>query len=328
MKQVQSYISVWLNGKFSIYQMRIFIKIVQRAQILMKMQGGKYSDYIDKAYSLDGWNVNFAVAVNEIVGSSSHNYEPLKSAIEDMERVWIVKHYDWDKKTWYSTPVIYNASIEEGSGILRFTCAQWVIDYICNFRKYGYREYDYNIAMKLRNPYAAKLYLLTCSQNKGLKYSIESFKAWLGADNRYKRASDFARRCLEPARKELEEKGVNGFSYTFVHEREGKATSKVTGILIEPVKRNEVSIDAAQMRADVETELPPTLINYLSTQCGFTIKEMARVKKSLVEFVKLPDWQFKIADIVERARRKRKNHGWIIQGMRGEVEKNRTPSKG
>lgn len=321
MKQAQSYMSVMLNGRFTVYQMRIFLKIVQRAQLIMKSQGGKYSDYIDKAYNMDGYNVNFAVAVSEIVGASCHNYEPLKQAIVDMEKKWIVSHYDWDKKVWYSTSVVYNARIEEQSGILRWTCADWVINYIADFRKYGYREYDYNVAMSIRNPSTAKLYLLTCSQNKPLEYKLEYIKKWLGMEGVYKRATDFARKCLEPARRELEEKNVNGFAYEFIHEREGKKTSRVVGVKIIPVKRGKAEVDAAAMTAGVETELPPTLINYLSTQVGMKTKEMWRVKDDLKYFTGLKDWQWKLVDIVDRARRKRKNHGWIIQAIRGEINK-------
>lgn len=322
MDQVQSYMSVMLNGKFSVYQMRIFLQIVKRAQSLIRANGGRYSDYIDKAFCMDGFNVNFAVPVQEIVGDRCHNYTPLKEAVLSMESDWIVQHYEWNKRVWRATPVIYNAEIEEQSGILRFTCANWLVQYITDFRKYGYRCYDYEIAMSLRNPNTAKMYLLTCSQDKPLTYPIDTLKKWLGVDEIYKRPADFARRCLEPARKELEKRGVNGFAYEFAHERKGKKTSAIKGVVIKPIKRGkDKPLDAAETRADVETSIDKTLFNYLITNVGFTIKELAHIKSDLIAFTSLPDWQYKITDIITRARQKRKNHGWIIQAIRGEIKK-------
>lgn len=323
MKQVQSYISVMLNGKFSVYQMRIFLKIVQRAQALMKANGGRYSDYINKAFCMDGYNVNFAVPVQEIVGGKCHNYSPLKEAILTMESGWIVQHYDWDKRVWRATPVIYNAEIEEQSGILRFTCANWLVSYITDFRRYGYRSYDYDVAMSLRNPNTAKLYLLTCSQDKSLQYSLDTMKRWLGVENIYKRPADFARRCLEPAKKELEKLGVNGFDYEFTHERKDKKTSPITGVVLKPVKRGKAEEvkNAAETNAEVWTSIDKTLVNYLVTNVGFTIKELSKVKDDLIAFTALDDWRWKITDIITRARQKRKNHGWIIQAVRGEIKK-------
>lgn len=302
--------------------MRIFLKIVQRAQAIMKANGGKYSDYIDRAYCMDGFNVNFAVPVMEIVGEKCHNYKPLKEAVIGMETNWILQHYDWAKKIWRATPVVYNAEIEEQSGILRFTCANWLVNYITDFRKYGYRSYDYEVAMSLRNPNTAKLYLLTCSQDKPLVYKLIDMKKWLGVENVYKRPADFARRCLEPARKELEERGVNGFSYEFVHEKKGKKTSAITGVALKPVKRGKAEpIDAAKQRAEIETTVNKSLLNYLATNVGFSIKEMAKIKDDLISFTNIPDWQWKITDIITRARQKRKNHGWIINAIRGEISK-------
>lgn len=323
MKQVQSYMSVMLFGKFSVYQTRIFLKIVQRAQQFFKAEGKRYADFLQQAYSMDGYNVNFAVPVQEIVGEKCHNYQPLKEAIKDMERTWHVEYYDIDKKIWHATPVIFNVTIEEQSGILRFVSANWLIKLIGDFRKFGFRTYDYDVAMSLRNPNTAKLYLLTCSQDKPLTYNLEQMKKWLGVEGTYKRPADFARRCLDPAMKELEQKKVNGFNYEFIHEREGKKTSPIKGIKLIPIKREKKHIDAAQQRADIETSLPPNVVNYLSVNCGFSIKELARIKADLIAFCRLTDWEWKLTDIITRARQKRRNKGWIIRAIQSEVERNK-----
>lgn len=321
MKQVQSYLSVFMYGHFSIYETRIFLKIVQRAQGIIKAQGTKYSDFIDKAYRMDGYNVNFAVPIMEIVGEKCHNTLPLKNAIVNMERNWIVQHYDVEKKQWFATPIIYNARIEEKSGILRFSVADWIVYYIADFGKYGYREYDFEVAMYLRNPAAARLYMLTCSMTSPLTYNIENIKNWLGMADKYKRNSDFLRKVIEPARIALDKAGVNGFKYEIEKERKGRATAAISKIKFIPVKRADKMKDASQVRAEIETLLPANLVNYLYTQVGMKASEIYRVKDDWLAFTGNKDWQWKLTDIIERARKGRKNHGWIISAIRSENER-------
>lgn len=320
MEIAQSYLSVVMYGRFTIYECRIFIKIVQRANELMKANGGKWSDYLEKAYRLDGFNVHFAVPVKKLI-KGSNNYKPIKAAIVNMERNWIVQHYDAKAKKWYATPLIYNAMIDEGKGMLCFQSADWLVRYIADFEKFGFRAYDFEVAMALRNPNILRFYMLTASMKDELAYSIDNLKKWLGVDNKYKRNVDFIRKVVEPARKALEDRNVNGFSYTVVKEGKGK-TAAIKYIKIRPRKVKDLARkDAAEVRARIETELPRDLVNYLSYQCGFSAAEIFRIREDLVKFMLRADWQWKMADIVDRARQKRKNHGWIIDAIRGENKK-------
>lgn len=318
-KQVQSYLSILLRGKFTIYQMRIFLKIVQRAQAFLKSPSGRYSDFIRKAYVMDGYNVNFVMPISDIIASRSHNYEPLKKSIRDMLSRWVVEKYDPNKKLWQATNVVYNVEIEDQKGILRFSCAQWLINQIADFSKFGYRVYDYDVAMRIRNPYAAKIYILMASQKNIMTYDIEEFKKWLGAEGRYKRPADFARRCLEPAKKELEQLGVNGFAYSFKKRGEWK-TAPVDSIVMTPVKRGVIEAkNIGEIKAEVESILPIDIVNYLVLGCGFSYAEVSHQTSVLAAFMQLDNWQWKFTDIITRARKKRKNHGWIIQAWKREI---------
>lgn len=323
MKQVQSYVSVMLRGKFSVYQMRIFLHIVKRAQTIINVKShGDYSILINQSYKTDCGNVKIAFPIKEILGKNTHNYEPVKSEIRQMAKNWIVEYYDADNRIWHVTPVIYNIEIEEQSGMVRLQTAEWIIDYICNFKKFGYRIYDYDTALELRNPFASKLYLLTCSQQGKLVFEIENFKKWLGVSGVYHRAYDLARRVLEPAKKELADKNVNGFDYRLLGDRPGK-TAKITKIAIIPVKREtdkkEEEINIGEQMKAIEDYMPQTFSNYLAYNLQFTIREIYGNRATIQQFLMIDNWQTKFINITNRARQKTRGHGYIINAMKKEI---------
>lgn len=317
MKQVQSYNSVVMRGDFSIYEMRILLHIVRRAQPLY--QGRKYADVLKRGVCTDGINMNFALPLADLLGRKSHNYEPLKQAIREMEREWHVEYYDSNKHIWHASTIIYNVSIEERAGMMRFSAPRWLIDYIADFRNGGYRIYDFETAMGLRNINAARLYLLMCSQEQARTIPIDELKKMLGVENKYKQTTDFVRRCIEPAKEELERKKANGFVYSL--KREGdRPKGKVVAIIFKPIKREQRDRNISTQMEEMKSKVNDALMNYMSYQLHFTFKELNSNAKTLEAFCKIENWQVKFGDIVDRARRKRKNKGYIIAAMKHECE--------
>lgn len=319
MYQAQSYYSVILRGAFSVYEMRIMLKIVQRARLLMKRQG-RYSDFLNHAYSVDGFNIVFSIPVAELVGGHTHNYECIKAAARHMEKEWQVEYYDKQSRKWYLTSMIYNVQLDERSGVLIFSAADWLVRYICDFRNGGYREYDFETAMSMRSPYAARMYLLTCSQTSPRVFSIDSLKEIMGVKDKYPRPNDFIRRCVEPARAELEKRGANGFTYKVIRQYPDKQRSRPVSLQIVPVKREKKSANLSVQVADLKQQVSPILTQYMSSQLHFTYKEMVSNTKTLTAFCQVPMWQQLFTDIVDRARRKNKGHGYIIAAMKSTVK--------
>lgn len=320
MYQAQSYYSTLLRGDFSVYEMRILMKIVQRTRLVTHAKGQKYTDIIKRPFSADGLNLNFSVPVVEIVGKKSHNTAPLKAAIRHISKDWHVEYYDKEKREWHETSVIYNVAIEERTGILRFSCAKWLVDYICDFQLGGYREYDFELAMSLSNPNAARMYLLTCSQNKPIPYSIDFLKKTLGVSGKYSRVSEFIRRVIKPAAEQLEKREMNGFTYKPVHRFKDKPKSEIIGLEIIPVKREKRSVNITKQVEDLNINVPTIITAYLVQSFQFTYIELIRNKATLQAFSVLADWQEKFFNICERTRRYRKNHGYIIQAMKNEIK--------
>ena len=108
------------------------------------------------------------------------------------------------------SPFLYNIILEEGSGILRFSVAHWLVDYILDFTR-GVCRYDLQVALSFRSAYVARIYMLCAGQTSKFVVSVSFLKTFLGVEEKYKQTAMFLRRCIDPAVKEIEKKNVSGF---------------------------------------------------------------------------------------------------------------------
>lgn len=315
MNQAQSYYSVIMRYRFNIYQMRILLKIVQRARLATKGKG-KYSDYLNKAYTADNINYNFVIPYEELTGGKTHNFEPLRKSLKDIENNWHVEHWDKKQGIWSYTSLVYNVRIDEHNGMVMFSAAKWLIDYILDFSNGGYREYDFEVAMSLRNPFSARLYMLMCSQTQAITWKVDNVKDFLGLHDKYKRVNDFVRKVIKPAKEELDNQKVNSFSYEVKKYYDQNKQAYESVITFMPIKKEAISKNLTDQIKEYNEQIPKIFTTYLSTQFMFTWKELKANQATLAAFCKLGDWQEKFNGIAERTRRKRRGHGYIIAAIK------------
>lgn len=301
----------------SVYEMRLFLCIVRRTRMALASGSGRFADLLRGPADVGGLSLRFAVDVHDIIGGS-HNYKPLRRACSELMK-WQVQYYDAGSKKWYLGTVLEDVVMEEKSGILQFSCPRWLASYICDFSQGGFREYDFERAMSLRNPFAARLYLITCSMSSPLTFGIVRLKQVLGVEGKYCKFSDFERRVLKPAMSELEKEGMNGFSYEVVRKYPSRKSSEAVAVRLSPVRREKRRVESLSEQNERLGQVPPLMTSYLATQLGFTRKELLGNNATLLAFCGLPEWQEKFFGIVERARRKGKNHGYIISAFKKEV---------
>lgn len=307
---VQSYLSTIIKADFSIVEMRIMLQIIRRCRVLT--YGRRYSDFLRLAVDTNSINMDFVLQIKEIMGRS-HNYAYFYSRLAHMQDNSNITWYDKDKKIWRRSSWINNIEVSQSDGIIRFSSPRWLADYICDFTRYGYRYYRYESAMALSNANAARLYLMTASLSKPFTYTIDAIKDLLGVKG-YRSFSDFIRRVLNPVMVELEKKNLNGFK-VIVNRLGSKKYGRPVSMTFVPVKR-EANITDTQARLDIKKEIPEILITYFQTQLNFSFHEIAGNRNAIMQFCAIKDWQKKLIDIVDRARRKGKNHGYIINALK------------
>lgn len=313
-KQAQSYGSVILKRKMSVYEMRVYLTIVKRARKTLYAQPLK--TWIKEKPETRGIRLDFEIPIKDIVGKT-HNYDKFKNTFRHLHSLQ-VEHYDKTTRTWKLASLIEDIELREKEGVVYFSTPKWVIDFITDFGQGGFIEYDFQKAMSLRNAFAARLYLMMVSRRTAVTMNYEMLKSILGLENKYKRFSDFKKRVLEPAKRELEEKGYNGFEYEEMR-KYGRAKTEVLAIKLKPIIRESPRTLQEKIER-LKSALPENVLSYFAVNLGFSSNELIGKNAATIQkFMAIKNWQEKLADISDRARRYGKNHGYIINAMKAET---------
>ena len=312
MEQKQSYLSTVVKGDMNLYEVRIFMLIVEQAQAVI--EGEKLKDIIGKAFSSDHLNINFSVQMKRLV-ANRHHYDVVLDACEKLSKRFI-KIRDEQGERLLMSPFIYNIIFEDGSGILRFSVAHWLVDYILDFTR-GVCRYDLQVALSFRSAYVARLYMLCAGQTSKFIVTVSFLKTFLGVEEKYKQTAMFLRRCIDPAVKEVEKKNVSGFRYETITGQRGK----VEKIVIIPVKRGQEAERRVLGQGSLSVFAPAILIRYLTISCGFSNRELKANKELLGALTKKEDWQEIITRIAKFARAKDNPKRYIIGSLKKELKK-------
>lgn len=317
---IQSFLSSTLHGKLSVYECRVFVRIVERAQgIIRSAIASDGFSALRGSLSADGESLHMVFPLSDFLplgGVSRSHYSELKQSLLKMISR-IVQYEALDSaghRLWKAATLIEHPVIDEVRNVVSFDCQRWLMNYILDFSS-GYSCYSLENALKIKNPNTLRLYMLMASQKGSVSFKITYLRNMLGCEHLYARDGDFIRRCIISASKDLERLGINGFDCEVV-QLAGK-TSKINRVVLKPVKREEVSASAVAARLPVSQMGCKALRSYLA-RIGFSSRELGGNKVIINEFSRVDNWQNRLDDIVERAMRKGKNHGYIINGMKKE----------
>ena len=313
MQLVQSYIFSVCRSSLSLYEQRIVLRIVEFAQRVLA--GDTMRDIVGRRLSIDD-NVHISLNLRDIMcdDDKAKHYDYVREAFSSLLSRK-VEFLDADKKMWYGSSVIYNCSIVKASGKATFYVSRVFLCALLDFTK-GYCQYDLQVALSLKSPYSVRLFMLLCNQSHPVEFSIDQLKRMLCQDpDAYQQSADFIKRVVEPARKELDAKGCNSFTISKV----SGAYNKTVALIFHPIKRAK----ADNLRAQVSTAriIDRHLWIILSSQAGFSYRELSAHKELWEDFQQVPDCLSIALDIVARARAGGKKKGWIIQAIRAETEK-------
>lgn len=329
MNVVQSYLTTIMHGDFSLYETRIFVKIVEHANQLIV--GKKVSSLLGKAVSVDGITANISIPIREILTDGTNDYSKVYKAACSLSNKSI-EYYDRKKGKWssnaspdgkggvrYYTHLIDNIRYPEGDGMLKCTCATWLLQYILDFVNGNFSMYDLATALTLPTAYSVRMYWLTCSMSKPIPYPLQMLREMLGVGDKYPQPKDFIRRVIAPPAKVLEKRGLNGYAYKAIHKYEHSKTSKITAILLIPIKRQQQTPQQLTARLPANSWVPADLRQYLTTKFDFTNQDISKIKSDLFEFSRLHNWRDILVRIAHNAAKKRTGKGYIINAIRSEI---------
>lgn len=315
--QIQSWLSTIMRGHFSLYETRIFAKIVESCQSVIEQEGG-VSLVIGRKLSTDKLNTSFEMKIKDLMDVGAHRNAEVKRALENLKHKEVI-YRDEDKQLYKSSYFINNFVFDSKNGKVTLSLPKWLLNLILNF-KAGASIYNLETALSFKRPSSVRMYMLLCNQQKEITYSIKFLRDMLGVrDDQYRQTRDFIKRTIEPARQEMDARGVNSYTYVLNKANPDNVMSPIINVTFRPVKREQRTKESIAASVSLGLLCPLPLQQYLIYQCNFTQDDLKKIKTLLFEFSKLPEYLDKLVAINERARKGRKGIGYIINAMKSEV---------
>lgn len=313
----QSFVLAISRVKLSLYEQRILIKVIEYGQQRLK---GLWMRENLKKLSHDYDNVRITIPVKYILSDGSQHYEH----VYDAARSLCTRRFEFEdeeRKIWHVTSLIYNVQLKKRSGLLSFYVSRTFFDVLYDFSR-GYCQYDLETVLTLPSPAAIRFYVLFNGQHNTIYYGIDTLKAMFGVADKYAQTADFIKKIIDPAKKALDDAGCNSFTYEKI-----KRGQKVVQIAFTPVRRTTLSEPAQLAKTSVSMILPSDIQKILTLEAGFTLKELQAHKPLWENLAKHPSAIDIVDNILERAKRLRKEKGYIINALRSELGMPKTKKK-
>ena len=229
---------------------------------------------------------------------------------------------------------INNATYVYGTGEITVEVDNKIWRVLTDFSE-GFRRFELNKALALPTSYSLQFYMVLSGQERPFKLSIDDLKSWLGiAPDKYKkdgkdRVDHIEDRILRPVKKLLDENCPYTFTYEKIRANPHNGKSVAVGFKFYPVyqdKYRDQELEQTRLTALTSVGfMAPRAIDYMRQRMGFPMKSIQPNKDLINNAAKLlPDFIGTLADIQGRRRKADGSYmgiGWVIQAIKGEVEK-------
>lgn len=291
---LQSYILTTAKYDFNIYEKRILYRQVELEQELLlgqQLRPGviiETSIFKDKQYTIPvKWLLN---------GEEDKNHARVRQAFKAL-MTKIIEYETPDSIGAF--PLIQKFRIDKRSEFVTWQVPMEIVDVAVNFAK-GFRKYELKVAMTFESIYAMRFYELLSGQKNPLTYTIEQLKDMFKISDKYKLVSDFFRKVIEPAKRELDAKSP--YSFDFKINKSGRKFHSITFIpKFQPQYQDE---DLERQRLQQQVSLRYTLtkqeINYLKENFGFTDTEIKKNMDTFKEVLGVTDLLTEVSRIIAK----------------------------
>ncbi len=309
MELIQSLIYSVARGHVSLYESRIMTKIIEYAQVSLK---GEQPKRFQKQIHHKDPNCHILLPVSYLLDEGNDHYNHVYEAARSLMKKSF-EFYDFDKKEWHATPIIYNITIAARKGLLSFYVDRRLLEVVLNFQR-GYKSYDLETALSLGNPAAVRLYIIMNEQSTPLSFSVDNLKQMFGVEDKYKQTADFIKKVIEPARIAIDKAGVNGFTYSRVF-----CGRKVVKLTFFP-KQGSRALAAPKIESHDENVCYQALCLLLKRDAMFTAREVSCNSATLKRAVKIPDAVNNLSRIIHISHRKKDPKAYIVGSLKREIK--------
>lgn len=300
---IQSFIFTLTRSQLSACEQRIVIKLVDSVQFLVKevnLKAGETVKFRDE-------NLKVSFQARDVLPDNNKHYEDIRPALLSlMSRK--LEFYDKEVKSWWASPIIFNASYKEGSGVITFYIARELLYVLFDFTR-GFSRYSLSACLNLSSASSMRFYMMFASSKNPINYSIKTLRQIFGCEDKYKNGGDFYIKVIKKAEDELKEANLNGF-----HAEKMYQGKKIIGYKFIPIKREQTNVASLPLNVLTEKELRQFLMSHF----GFTSRELNSNKETLAKFQTMANWFEKLVQIEHRFLKGDKKKGYVINAIKSE----------
>lgn len=314
---MQSYVLTVARYDANVYVKRIMTHIVSANQDYVQSEklGGCVLNidedlFCDREYTFDIKNI--------LQGDEDKNYKRVKKAFEYLQSKFLRFDNAYD---YVSVPFISAVKIKNKTGIATFRMSELIYKAFADFTK-GFRKLEFELTLSFTSIYSIRLYELMAGQKEPLTYTIDYLKEIFCIENKYQnKPTDFIKRVIVPAKKELDAKS----SYTFEYKinKKGRTYHSITFF---PVYQPQFRNDDLE-RKELQKQVSPGMIlgrqstDYLKHSFDFTTAEIKQNIEIFTQASKKFDLIEFLSKVKPRANRANNPKGYVIASIKSQLKK-------
>lgn len=205
-EMIQSYIFTTASYDCKIYEKRIIYRLILKLQ--EELEGKRLTSDLHIEKTKDDDRV-VTIRISEFLFDGEHATDRIKAALLSLRNKFFICD---NGKIWKIVGLIEKPNFGYKRGWVRFEIQPEVYRVLLDFSK-GFRKFDIAVAMKMKSPYSMRLYELMSGQKDPLEFRITELKKMFMLSDKYSNNSDFIRRVIAPAQKELDAKSPVSFRF-------------------------------------------------------------------------------------------------------------------
>lgn len=322
---IQSYVLTTARYDYTVHEKRILYKIVEQLQALLN--GVELKGRHPVQEDLFGDRLMTFEISDFLTNEDDRNHNRVIQALRDLND----KSFEYvTPETWERIRIIESPKmmgIGKKTTTVRFRLDKKMYDAFLDFSK-GYKKFELKLSMKFQSVYAMRFYELFSGQKTPLTYSIVQLKEMFGLTEKYNGkdgTSNFIKRVIEPAKKELDKHSPISFNYKY-KDKELKREGRYYNILFIPYeipKNKNVEIEKKQLQQETSLrwDIPKEVIQDLKRDYDFSENEIKNNIDVFKQTLKLEYFKDLYSLLKAKSRTADNPKGYLINALKNEIEK-------
>ena len=311
---IQSYLVTTSKFKFSVYEKRVLLRLIQLMQPML--EGQKLSGKITVDRDLFDETYLFNIPIS-LLSTDTHQ-DRFKEAVRELNK----KSFEYVNEAgdWKIIRLIEMPKITKG-GNVQFRLTSELVNVFLDFSK-GYSKFNSNISLNLKSVYSMRFYELMSNQKRPLTFKVETLREMFKLGDKYKLIGSFIQRIIEPSKKELDE--TSNWSFNYKPIKKGRKFEYIQFTPIHHPERENILDERKDLtkRLHLSSFFDREWRKIFKEIYGFTDRQIKNNLSTFQTFIRLPhiDPKERLEHFWTYAKNMSNPKGYLINSMKQEIE--------